>query len=330
MRTLTYRLSLGLAGLTWICVASTLCGCNQTSGYMNNQTGQGYYEQGNYTASRRAFERALMDNPQSADYAFNVAAAMRKQGDHLAAEKMYQHALSIDPSHQPAYHGLASMLREQGRTAEARELITGWNATQPYDAESHVEMAWLQQQDGDMAGAEQSLRQALRVNPQQPAAMAQLGQIYQQTGRSGQAAGLYQRSLYLNPYQPQVQSNLAQMYQPGGPSPSPQMVGAPPQMDPTMSAVAPPHFTYMPPGPYANGAMMGQPPVAPPGPQQMTHGQPHPQAMWGTPGATPTPYYGAAPAMGAQGQFGAPLPLSNADPAHVPAVGAVMPMVPAF
>ncbi len=329
MRTLTYRLSLGLAGLTWICVASTLCGCNQTSGYMNNQTGQGYYEQGNYTASRRAFERALMDNPQSADYAFNVAAAMRKQGDLLAAEKMYQHALSIDPSHQPAYHGLAGMLREQGRTAEARELITGWNATQPYDAESHVEMAWLHQQDGDTAAAEQSLRQALRVNPQQPAAMAQLGQIYQKTGRSGEAAGLYQRSLYLNPYQPRVQSNLAQMYQPG-PSPSLQMAGAVPPVDPAMAAGTQPHFTYMPPNPYANGAMMGQPAVAPPGPQPMAYSQPYPQATWG-PGATPMPYYGAAPTMGPQPlQPGAPLPLTNADPAHVPAVGAVMPVVPAF
>ena len=34
MRALTYRLSLVLAGLVWTCIATTFCGCSQTSGFV--------------------------------------------------------------------------------------------------------------------------------------------------------------------------------------------------------------------------------------------------------------------------------------------------------
>lgn len=327
MRAVTYRLSLGLAGLICICMASTFCGCNQTSGYMNNQAGRGFYQQGNYTAARRSFEQALMDNPQKADYAFNVASAMRKQGDVLGAERMYKHALTLNPGHQPAYHGMASMLRDQGRTAEADDILTAWNQTQPYSAESYVEMAWMQQQNGDLASAERSLQQALRVDPRHPKALAHLGHIYQRTGRSQQAAGLYRSSLAMNPYQPQVQSNLAQTVQPTIPSPALQMAATMPQMDPTMAAGPAAYTAQMPVMP-ADGTMMSQPPLAAPSvvSQPVPQWTPQPGEVW----SQPIP--GPATTMPAQQpvQLGPPIPLSYADPVHAPAVGSAVPMVSAF
>lgn len=327
MRAVTYRLSLGLAWLIWICMASTFCGCNQTSGYMNNQAGRGFYQQGNYTAARRSFEQALMDNPQKADYAFNVAAAMRKQGDVLGAERMYKHALTLNPGHQPAYHGMASMLRDQGRTAEADDLLTAWNQTQPYSAESYVEMAWMQQQNGDLASAERSLQQALRVDPRHPKALAHLGHIYQRTGRSQEAAGLYRRSLAMNPYQPQVQSNLAQTVQPAVPSAALQMAATMPQMDPTMAAGPSVYTTQMPVMP-PDGMMMSQPPLPAPSvvTQPVPQWTPQPGEVW----SQPIP--GATSSMPVQQpvQLGPPIPLSYADPAHAPAPGSTAPMVSAF
>jgi Tfp pilus assembly protein PilF len=336
MREVTYRLSLGLAGLIWICIASTFCGCNQTSGYMNNQAGKGFYQQGNYTAARRSFEQALMDNPQKSDYAFNVAAAMRKQGDLLGAERMYKHALTINPNHQPAYHGMASMLREQGRTAEADDLLTAWNQTQPYSAESYVEVAWMQQQNGDLPGAERSLQQALRIDPRHPKALAHLGHIYQRTGRGGEAAGLYRQSLAMNPYQPQVQSNLGQLAQPAVPSAALQMAQQMPLSDPTMAAGPSVYTAQMPVMP-ADGMYMSQ--TAPPGsmaPPPGAQWSPEPSTMVGpaSPYGSPlmAPSYGApAQSPGSQPvQLGPLAPVSNADPAHAPIVGSAIPMVSAF
>jgi Tfp pilus assembly protein PilF len=234
MRPLTHRLSAVVVLLAGLLLG--LSGCNSSSAWTRNQLGKRSYDGGDYTAARRSFEQALMNDPWNPNYAFNVAAAMQRQGDHIAAERMYQHALTLNPSHQPSYHALAGMLHQNGRTDEAQELLSAWVDTQPYMAESHVEMAWMQQEMGDYAAAEASLQQALQRNPRHARAMAQLGQVYQQTGRQANAAALYNRSLAYNRMQPQVAAQLNGMgYSPQF-SPGLMMAQQMPQYDPTLTA----------------------------------------------------------------------------------------------
>ncbi len=223
------------AALALLAVTLIQSGCNMSSGWMRNRIGHHYYRTGDYTAARRTFEQALMNDPWNADYAFNVAASMQRQGDLIGAERMYDHALALNPSHQPTYHALAGLLHEQGRTAEAQELLTAWVATQPHMPEAHLEMASLQQKLGDYAGAEASLQLALRQNPRHPRVLAQLGQVYERTGRTAEAAALYQRSLAYQHYQPQVASRLGAIATAGYPSPSLQLAQQMPQYDPLLS-----------------------------------------------------------------------------------------------
>jgi tetratricopeptide (TPR) repeat protein len=169
---------LGTAGILWVAIAASLCGCSPiapVNGWAMNHKGKSYYKKGEYVQARQEFERALMDSPQSANYAYNVAAAMDQQGDHLAAEKMYRHALTLDPSHQPAYHGMAAMMMEDGRTSDANDLVSSWAATQPYSPEAATELGWLKGEQGDIDGADRELRRALRQNPRHSAALKQLG-----------------------------------------------------------------------------------------------------------------------------------------------------------
>ncbi len=228
------RWILGMMGITWVALAATLCGCRPMNAYVMNESGKGYYRRGNYMAARMEFEKALMDRPYSADYAYNLAASMSQAGDTMASEEMYRHALLLDPSHQPSYHGLASLMNSQGRQTESQQLVQTWVETQPYIPESHLEMSWLMQQQGNLIAAEESAHQALRIDPRHPRATAHLGRIYARGGRGREAAAMYQRSLALNPLQSGVQSELAYMNYPQGYSPGLQMAQQMPYNDPAL------------------------------------------------------------------------------------------------
>jgi Flp pilus assembly protein TadD len=253
------RWFLGAAGLLWVTIAATLCGCSPLSpvnGWAMNESGKGYYRRGDYAQARREFERALMDNPEKADYAYNVAAAMDQQGDHAPAEKMYRHALTLDPGHQPSYHGLAALMVEEGRQNEANDLLSTWSATQPYSAEAATELGWLKGETGDLDGADRELRRALRQNPRNTRALTQLGKIHGKAGRRQDAAADYARSLFVDPTQTDAQAELAAMdYGPYG-SPALQMAGAMQPYPPTSQNFPP--FTVPAGQPQMAGAPMMQ------------------------------------------------------------------------
>jgi Ca2+/Na+ antiporter len=183
-----------------------------------NQHGKSLYKQGQYQAARSEFERALMDRPYSADYAYNVAASMDQMGDHQAAEKMYRHALTLDPSHQPSYHGMAAMLVEEGRNDEAQDLITTWSATQPYSSDATVELGWLKGEMGDVDGANQEFQKALQENPRNTRALKQMARANRKAGLPGEAAANYARALYMDPDLPEAKDELAQGVQPADPA----------------------------------------------------------------------------------------------------------------
>ncbi len=312
-----------------------LTGCNQTSGYVMNESGKGYYAQGNYLAARREFERALMDSPENANYAFNVASAMRKQGDLIGAGRMYRRALALDPRHQPAHHEVAALLRDQGREDEAESHIEEWAATQPYVPEAHVEQAWMQRQRGDLATAEQSLQAALRQKPNHARAMAQLGQIYRDTGRPQQALAMYQRSLSLNPFQPEVRAQLASLqsgrqrgagaymaaYPPRGMAmpmmsssqPPLQAAAFPQQVPPTYSGFPQQAFSGVPQPTYSGFA----PSTSPGLPQPVMQGPVPQQIIQQTGFVQPSMNIAYAPTPQPTG-MAAPGAIPNADPAHMP------------
>lgn len=230
-----YRAGLVAVGLVWICIATTLCGCSAANGWAKNQYGRRQYNHGNYAAARAEFERALLDDPYNATYAYNVGKAMEKEGDISGAEKMYQHALTLDPSHQPAYHGLSELLASQGRENEAFALLTAWSQTQPYSAASHVELANLYRKTGNLAAAEQELNTALQIRPRFRQALNERSRLYQITGRPDPRPAPYS-ALALTPPASQMATLPNSNVVAATPETSPalNMAATMPQKDPTL------------------------------------------------------------------------------------------------
>jgi len=191
-----------------------LCaGCNSISGGMNNEVGKNYYKAGNYTMAMQEFRRAVINDPENADYIHNLAATHKKQGKVAEAEQLYRQAINLNPEHQPSYHSLALLLNEQGRQAESLSMLQAWKETQPYNSEPYVELAWMNKELGNIAAAEGLLNQALKVSPNNAIATAQLGQIYEETGQTDRAMAMYQRSRFSRWNQPRVESRMAALMQ---------------------------------------------------------------------------------------------------------------------
>ena len=245
---------LGIAGILWVAVAASLCGCSPVNGWAMNQQGKALYQEGQYQAARAEFERALMDRPYSADYAYNVAASMDQMGDHEAAEKMYRHALTLDPSHQPSYHGMAAMLVENGRTDEANDLISTWAATQPYSTDATVELGWLKGETGDIDGANREFQKALQANPRNTRALKQMARANRKAGLPGEAAASYARALYMDPDLPEAKDELAQLQQQIYSDPALHMAATMPLYDP---ALQPSPYSAVVPAPQSMPQMAG-------------------------------------------------------------------------
>jgi Tfp pilus assembly protein PilF len=300
------RGTLTAAGLSWICFASTLCGCNSVNGYVMNESGKAYYRRGDYTAARHEFERALMDSPENSNYAYNVAAAMQQQGDSMAAEKMYQHALVIDPSHEPSYEGLAHLLYNTERTGEAEQLLTAWSESQPYDENASLSLARMQENMGNTSAADMAYDRALAANPS--SGNRALANHYRRSGRRRDAQA-YQRGLMQNPYNADMQSDAQLMA--SGQSPALLMAQQMPLYDPTLQPAAMPFQSFgaspsVPTPPYIGSANLAQQPS--PTIYQGTFGPPAgggmlpPSYQWGTPAAVPLPPAGYGNAMMASQQ----------------------------
>ncbi len=186
-----------------------VAGCNAMSASMNNEVGKNYYKAGNYSMAKDEFQRAVINDPQNADYIHNLAAAHKKQGKLSEAEQLYRQAILVNPEHQPSYHSLALLLNEQGRNAESITMMQTWKESQPYNAEPYIELAWMQREQGNLAEAERLLQQSLKIRPGNAVATAQLGQIYEDTGQKDRALAMYQRSRFARWNQPRVESRIA-------------------------------------------------------------------------------------------------------------------------
>ena len=203
---------LRLAGTGFACGLMMLgSGCNHSTAYVNNRAGFYQYRAGNYAMAQQEFERAIANNPESADSFHNLAASCCRAGNFAEGEQYYRQALAIDPEHQPSYHNLALMMQQNGRDEEAGRLLQGWADTQPNSDAANVELAWYRKSHGDAVGAEQALVQALQLNPKNHTAASNLGDLYHEQGRAPEALALYEKSMHRRWDQPQVQERIASL-----------------------------------------------------------------------------------------------------------------------
>ena len=190
-------------------------GCELASQGLNVD-GVRMYEQGNYPAAATRFNRAIANDPASAEGYYNLAATLHRTGtlhgrqsDLQQAESLYNQCLERDPNHVECYRGLTVLLTETNRTDAAFRLLEGWHQLSPQSAEPKIELARLLEETGSNEAAKAQLVEALSLDPHNSRALTAIARLRDRDGDHAQALADYQRSLDVNEMQPEVKARVA-------------------------------------------------------------------------------------------------------------------------
>ena len=204
-----------MIALTGLCLLGA--GCNVMS-HSQNAEGVRQYQQGQYPQAAVSFEKAVANDPHSADSYYNLASTYHRLAklnnrpeDWKLAEDTYNLCLDRDPNHRDCHRALAVMLVEQNRSEQAFRLLEGWANTDHTSADPKVELARLSQEFGNGPQAREYLLEALAINPYDSRALSAMGRVHEENGNPQQALAAYKRSLSTDNFQPEVQTRIAQL-----------------------------------------------------------------------------------------------------------------------
>lgn len=197
-------------GLRWIglgILAAALTGCvsagpepiakpnMERAAKINVQLGVDYMRQGKRDLAMQKLQKALEQNPDSAEAHNAVALLYWQTGDLDKADENFQEALDLDDSDPMVANNYGTFLCQQGRPKESIEYFMQAaqdpNYAQPEGAWSNAGVC--AHKASDLAGAEKYLRKALGINPQYASALSEMASVSLDEKKFLQARAFLQR-----------------------------------------------------------------------------------------------------------------------------------------
>jgi tetratricopeptide (TPR) repeat protein len=212
--------------------------------------GSALFQRGYYDQAEVAFERALRDNPDSAEAHYGIGSVYLNQQkitearesfaratklhasypDTLAnawnnlgliaardghteeAIGFFRQALQSSPDHLVALENLGSAYRQLKQWDEARKAFERALEVTASDPEANYGLAMVFAQNEDTARALEHFQAALRSRPAYPEALNNLGILYLRTQRRDEAVAQFEECIRLAPTFDQAYLNLARVY----------------------------------------------------------------------------------------------------------------------
>jgi tetratricopeptide (TPR) repeat protein/peroxiredoxin len=227
-------------------------GVTDTMGFPRNYLSYGsiFFQRGYYDQAGASFQRALRDNPTSAEALYglgsvylqqqkivlaqdsferatkfhatypdtlpnawnNLGLIAAREGRSAEAIPYFQHALQLSPDHLVALDNLGNAYRLQKQWAEARETLEHAVAVGPEDPEANYSLGMVYAQLNDSDRAYDYLQRALKLRPGYPEALNNLGVLYLRTDRRDQAIAIFEECIRVAPAFDQSYLNLARIY----------------------------------------------------------------------------------------------------------------------
>jgi tetratricopeptide (TPR) repeat protein len=219
-------------------------------GRNNLSLGSAFFQRGYYDHALASFQRALRDDPSSAEAQYGLGSVYLKQEMNLEARDSFEQALKLTPGYPDtapnAWNNLGLLATREGRTSEAigyfqealrlspdywialenlgnayrqqrrwddaRAVLERAVASRPGDPEANYSLAMVYAQTDDTERAYEYLQNALKVRPDYPEALNNLGVLYMRTRRRDDAVAKFEECIRVAPGFDQSYLNLARVY----------------------------------------------------------------------------------------------------------------------
>ena len=227
-------------------------GITEASEFGRNYLSYGsvFFQRGYYDQAGAAFERALHDNPDSAEALYGLGSVYLNQQKTAEARESFERAtklhasypdtlanswnnlgllsardgrteeaigyfdqaLRLSPDHVVALENLGSAYRQLKEWDDARKAYDRALAVSPNDPEANYGLGMVFAQTDDPARALEHLQRALQSRPAYPEALNNLGILYLRTQRRDEAVAKFEECIRVAPEFDQSYLNLARVY----------------------------------------------------------------------------------------------------------------------
>jgi tetratricopeptide (TPR) repeat protein len=212
--------------------------------------GSAFFQRGYYDQAEASFERALRDDPSSAEAQYGLGSVYLKQDKNTQARASFEQSLKLtasypdtvpnawnnlgllatreghtddaigyfeqalraSPDYWIALENLGNAYRQQKRWDDARVTLQRAVDARPQAAEANYSLAMVYAQTGDTDRAYEYLQNALKVRPDYAEALNNLGILYLRTRRRDDAVAQFQECIRVAPNFDQSYLNLARVY----------------------------------------------------------------------------------------------------------------------
>ena len=159
-----------------------------------------FLREGKMTESRDAIERALGENPASANVQMTAGLIYERLNDARKAERAYSSGYRLGKDDPNILNNYAGYLCRSGRAPEGEKLFAQVAHSPLYQTPevALINAGVCVRSTGDMLDAEKYFNQALAIRPNMPEAMLQLGNIALDNSDAAQAREIVQRYLAVN------------------------------------------------------------------------------------------------------------------------------------
>jgi tetratricopeptide (TPR) repeat protein len=212
--------------------------------------GSMFFQYGYYDPAAVAYQRALRDDPGSAEALYGIGSVYLQQNKNYEARETFEkvvkmrpsypetlpnawnnlgilatreqrmedavhdfeEALQISPDHLIALDNLGNAYRELKQWEEARKVLEHAVEVGPDDPEANYNLGMVYAQSDDSARAYEYLKRALQLRPVYPEALNNLGILYLHTQRPEDAVASFEECIRVAPEFDRSYLNLARVY----------------------------------------------------------------------------------------------------------------------